>query len=165
MVNFIRIFPARGLPAPAEKGEEHNPTDKTPDMAPPGDTAPGLGRAQGKSPGDYLHEEPEADVDESGYLNKNRKKEDQDEGYNPGSGEHDDIGAHDSGNGSRGPESRDHGMDIHHKIDNTSRDPGNEIKEQKSPMAEAILQSAAKEVEEPHISDEVQPSPVQKHVS
>ena len=55
-------------------------------------------------------------------------------------------------------------MNVHNKIDNTCRDTGKEIKSQESSMTEAVLHRATKEMKEPHIPEDVQPSFMQKHV-
>jgi hypothetical protein len=55
-------------------------------------------------------------------------------------------------------------MNVRHKIDGPRGDTGKEIKDQESPMTQAILHRTPKQMKEPHIPYDMQPSFMQKHV-
>jgi hypothetical protein len=55
-------------------------------------------------------------------------------------------------------------MNVHHEIDSTRGDTGEEIKDQELAMTQAILHRTAEQMKEPHIPYDMQPSFMQKHV-
>src|SRR5712692_4820650 len=106
-----------------------------------------------------LQHKPPSQNNHRRYLN--HKNENQRE--HPGAREKDHVGPHHSRDSAAGAECRDGGIQVGESVSEAGADPADKVKQQVSEMAEEVFYVVAKNPEEKHIAQQVQPTGMQEH--
>jgi len=93
------------------------------------------------------------------------KEEDRDQGKNLGAGIEEEIGSHDTRDGSARSYGWDFGVPVCVKMDNPRCNSAEEVEDEIPAMTEPVLNIISEDVEEPHIAEDVQEATMQKHRS
>ena len=110
-----------------------------------------------------MNEEPVSEKDESGDLNELEKEEDWDQSKNLGAGIEEEIGSHDTRDGSACSYGGDFGVPVRVKMDNARCDSAEEVEDEIPAMTEPVLNIISENVEEPHIAEDVEKTAVEEH--
>jgi len=145
---------------PIEDFYEDQAGHKTTDMGPEGNASH---IARGKTRRKELDEKPIGEKDKSGNLDKLDEEEDRDQGHDPGPGIEEEISPHDAGNRAAGSNGRNIGIPVGDKVDESSSHPAEKVKDEIPNMAQPVLNIISEDVEEPHVSEDMEKPSMQKH--
>jgi len=145
---------------PIEDFYEDQAGHKTTDMGPEGNASH---IAWGKACRKQLDEKPIAEKDKSGNLDKLDEEEDRDQRHNPGPRIKKKICPHDAGNRAARSNGRNIGIPVGHKVDESSSHPAEKVKDEITNMAQPVLNIISEDIEKPHVSKDMEESPMKKH--
>ena len=145
---------------PIEDFYEDQAGHKTSDMGPEGNASH---IPWGHTCRKQLDEKPIAEKDKSGNLDKLEKEEDWNQRHNPGPRIKKKVCPHDAGNCAARSDGWDIGIPVGHEVDKTGSHPGKEIKNEITKMAQPVLNIVSEDVEEPHVPEDMEESPMKKH--
>ena len=129
-------------------------------MRPPGG-APALGGIdfQGSLPAHPLHGDPEAEEENGGHA----ENEEEEPHLDAGGREHDQIGAHDGGNGAAGADGRHGAVPIEVDVSGVGGQSAEQIKDQEPRAPDGGFDVIGKDPQEDHIANQMSPAAVQEH--
>jgi hypothetical protein len=133
---------------------------KTTDMGPEGNASH---IAWGKACREQLDEKPIPEKDKSGDLKKLEEDENGDQRHNLRPRIKKKVCPHDPGNRAAGPDGWDIGIPVGHEVDESSSHPGKEVENKITNMAQPVLNIISENIEKPHVSKDVEKSPMKKH--
>lgn len=133
-------------------------------MRPPGDSTGG-GRFDGKhlKSRNELNEEPIAKKQDGRNLHRPKNNEEWDESGDARSGIANEICAQHSGNGAAGANGGNTRLRGDDDLDESSRNPGDQVEEKEREMSEAIFNAASEYKEKEHVPEQMEPPSVEKH--
>jgi len=112
-----------------------------------------------------LDEKPIAQKDKSGNFDKLEEEEDWDQRHYPGPRIKKKVCPHDAGDRAARPDGWDIGIPVGHKMDESSSHPAEEVKDEITNVAQPVLNIVSEDIEEPHVSEDVEKSSMKKHRS
>ena len=107
--------------------------------------------------------EPEADKEKGRDFHEPGKNENWNQGQDPGSGVQDEIGAHDTGNSTAGTDGGNGRIHVQKQMRQARSETAQEVEQEIPKRSQAVFDIVAKDVERPHISQEMQKTSVKKH--
>lgn len=135
---------------------------KTPDVCPECDLGGSFRGEEGDGAGSQLGESPKTQVDYSRYLNQVKEEKYRDQCKDPSFGEHEEISAHDSGQGTGSAYCRNRGMRVDVAVGGSGNDPAGQVKQDKTNRAHLIFYIVAEQEQGPHVADDVHPASMEK---
>ena len=145
---------------PIEDFYEDQASDKTADMGPEGNASYIAWR---KACRKQLNKKPIGEKDKGGDFDKLEKDEDRNQRHYSGPRIEKEVGPHDAGNCAARPNRWDIGIPVGQKMDDSSSHPAEKVKDEIANMAEPVLNIVSEDVEKPHISEDMEKSPMEKH--
>src|SRR5512136_1829691 len=145
---------------PIEDFDEDHARHKTTDMGPEGNASHIAWR---KACRKQLNEKPIAEKDKGGNFDKLEEDEDRDQRHYPGPRIKKKVCSHDAGNCAARPDRWDIGIPVGHKMNESSSHPADKVKDEITNMAKPVLNIVSEDIEKPHVSKDVEESPMKKH--
>jgi len=147
-----------------EKPDQDQPGDEPADVCPVGDATGRCGRdTERGDAGKKLENEPETDEDERGKVKEDRNEAEKGDGADESAGIEDEIGPHDGRDGTRRTDHRNPRGWVQQRLGPGGCDAAEEIEDQVPEMPHRVLDVVAKDVEVPHVPDQVSEPSVQEH--
>ena len=133
-------------------------------MSPPGDASGrGVGNGEGTRSGKKLHEEPEAENDDSWNLDNLPEKEDGYQHHHACKGVQEKVGSEDTGDGATGTDAGDFNPVVDAGVDEPGAKTGQQVEHQKAAVSQPVFDVVAKDPEIPHVADQMEPATMQEH--
>ena len=112
-----------------------------------------------------MYEDPVAEEDEGRDFDELEKEKNGYQCHDPGTGIKKEISSHDTGDRSARPDGRDIGTPIRKKVDQTGCHATEKIEDKISNMSEPVFDVISKDIEKPHIHNNMKEASMKKHGS
>ena len=140
--------------------QEKDAENKAADVSPPGDSADGAVTAGGA---EKLKEEPEAEEEGGRDLDKPWNEDDRNQGQDLRSRVQDEVSAHDPGDGPAGTDCRYIRVPVDNQVRDSRSQTAHQVEGQVTRVSEPVFDIVSKDVEKPHVAEDVPETAVQEH--
>src|SRR5882762_7771853 len=161
---LIRFVSARRTSAREQKQPvHHNAGEEAADVRPPGYASDIVRPEAAQRAAEHLAQKPETDIDEGRKFEEKRQEENRKYHDDAGARIKNEVCAEHASYRTRRPDCWHRRVDVGEPVREARGDTSEQVEQEETHSAHAVFDGFAEEPESPHVGDEVQPAPMQKH--